>query len=397
MKLDIYKNKQKYLNWKKKVESSDIKELSKDNSDLIKRYIFDMEQGLNVAQKSAKGSRSHIRLNNLRQRLTFITKEFQTRYNITSLANLTEEIIFRYFNGMRTGEIKRLDGKEYKSIADYVNVFKSYWHWYMKVNRKNGTEIKDITTDLDTSSEKPKWVYCNEEQIKKLCDNSKYEYKVLIMFLFDAGVRSPTELLNIKVSDLYNDCKELQIREETSKTFGRRIKLMLCSEMLKSYIKDKQLNPDDYLFQMNYLVANRYIQRLAKRVLGEGVSEAGEKFSEMTLYDLRHCSCCYWLPRYKSESALKYRFGWKKSDKIHYYSELLGMKDTISQEDLLVDTTKTELEQRMAQTEKENTILKDKVDYLQGKMDEILKLTNVLYGQIAEKNVMITQCKDINF
>jgi hypothetical protein len=40
------------------------------------------------------------------------------------------------------------------------------------------------------------------------------------------------------------------------------------------------------------------------------------------MYDFRHSSCCYWLPRYKSENALKYRFGWKKSDMISYYSHL---------------------------------------------------------------------------
>jgi hypothetical protein len=30
--------------------------------------------------------------------------------------------------------------------------------------------------------------------------------------------------VNVRVSDLYNDFKELQIREETANTFGRRIK-----------------------------------------------------------------------------------------------------------------------------------------------------------------------------
>ena len=45
------------------------------------------------------------------------------------------------------------------------------------------------------------------------------------MFLFDTWIRSPTELVNVRVSDLYNDFKELQIREETAKTFGRRIKV----------------------------------------------------------------------------------------------------------------------------------------------------------------------------
>ena len=386
MKVDIFKHKERYLNWKNKFENSNIEGLTKENSDLVKRYVFDMENGLNVSVKSAKGSRSYIRLNNLKQRLIFLSKEFQERMNISYLGDLTEEQIFRYFNEMRNGEIKRKDGKQYQSVADYVKVFKAFWHWHMKVNKKNGKEIIDITADLDTSSNKPKWVYLSEEQIKQLCDNAKYEYKILIMFLFDSGIRRPSELANIKVSDFYNHYKELNVRDEISKTFGRRIKLMICSEIVREYVKTNQLKPQDFFFNMSYPVVNRYLQRLAKKLFGDEESEAGKKYSKLTLYDFRHCSCCYWLPRYKSESALKYRFGWKKSDKIHYYSELLGMKDTISEEDLLVDTTKTEIEKRLTETENKNTILNDKVDFLETKLSEIGKLTDVLFEQLAQKN-----------
>jgi len=382
MKIDIYKHKERYFNWKKKYEHSNIENISKKNSDTIKKYLFDMENGINISIMSQKGSRSYTRLNNLKQRLVFLAKGFEEKLN-SDLEELKEEGVFKFFNNMRNGEIKRRDGKEYKSVADFVKIFKAFWHWHMKVNKKNGKEIEDITTDLDTSTTKPKWVYLTEGQIKKLCDNAKYEYKILIMFLYDTGIRSPSELINIKVSDLYNNFKELNIKDEISKTFGRRIKLMLCSEMLKEYIKNKNLNLEDFLFPINPPVTNRYLQRLAQKVFGDKVSEAGQKYSQLTLYDFRHCSCCYWLPRYKSESALKFRFGWKKSDRIHYYSELIGMKDTISEEDLLIDTTKTAIENRLTETETENTILKDKVVFMEKKLEEIQKLTNVLFNQMA--------------
>jgi len=264
-------------------------------------------------------------------------------------------------------------------------VFKAFWHWHQKINKKNGNTILDITEDLDARQEKPQWVYLNEEQIKKLCDNAKYEYKVLIMFLFDTGIRSPTELINIKVSDLYQDCKELHIREEISKTFGRKIKLMLCSDLLKDYIKYKELKESDHLFFISPTVVNRYLKRLAVRVLGDVKSLAGQKYSELTMYDFRHCSCCYWLPRYKSESALKYRFGWKKSDKIHYYSEMLGMKDTISEEDLLVDTTKTEIERKLDKSEKEKEVMQERMKGMEEQMKTILKMVEGMCGK-AIKN-----------
>ena len=92
------------------------------------------------------------------------------------------------------------------------------------------------------------------------------------------------------------------------------------------------------------------------------------------MYDFRHCSCCYWLPRYKSESALKYRFGWKKSDKINYYSEMLGMKDTIKEEDLYLEGDKKEKEDKIAITNQENEILKERMEIMEKQMKGILLL-----------------------
>ncbi|MBU2612551.1 MAG: hypothetical protein KKB62_02410, partial [Nanoarchaeota archaeon] len=133
---------------------------------------------------------------------------------------------------------------------------------------------------------------------------------------------------------------------------------------------------------------NKYIKRMAKKIFGEKESLAGEKYSEMTMYDFRHISCCYWLPRYKSESALKFRFGWKKSDKIHYYSEMLGMRDTIREEDLLVDVTKTEIEKRLMQAENKNERLSEELDEMRKQMMEILEHTKIL-GQNLKKEVVL--------
>jgi len=101
------------------------------------------------------------------------------------------------------------------------------------------------------------------------------------------------------------------------------------------------------------------------------------------MYDFRHCSCCYWLPRYKSESALKYRFGWKKSDKIHYYSEMLGMKDTISEEDLLIDVTKTEIEKRLTKAEQEAEFLREDNGHMKIQMKQIIELVGELRSQVG--------------
>lgn len=380
MKIDPYNKKERFLAWKAKNQGK-IEGLSKSNSDLILRHIDDMEKGLNVAVGSVKGSRSYSRLYSLKDRLIFFARKFKELYN-TGLINIKEEQLVSFFSDMQKGTLKRKNGQEFKSVRTYVKDFKSFWHWYMKVNKKKDIEIKDITLDLDTRQEKPKWVYLTEEQVKTLCNSARYDYKVLFMFLFDTGIRAPTELMNVKVSDLYNNCKELNIRQETAKTFGRRIKLMICSDLIKEYIKTFNLKPEDYLFKINPASVNKYLKRLALRLFGDNISEAGSKFSEISLYDFRHCSCCYWLPRYKSESALKYRFGWKKSDKIHYYSELLGMKDTIAEEDMLIDITKTEIEKRLEKSEKEKELMKEEINALKDQMSSILEITNQLHGQM---------------
>lgn len=390
MKRDPYKQKEGYLKWKEKTKSG-IPDISRANSELIIQYVSDMEVGINISRSNKKGARSYVRLNVLRIRLVKLCKQFKEGFNLDNVTEVTEEQLHQFFNEMKNGKIRRNDGREYKSVADYVKDFKAFWHWWMRFQKKKGVKIRDIVEDLDTRREKPVWVYLTEEQVKKLCDNAKYDYKVMIMFIFDSGIRSPSELTNIKVSDISSDYKELNIRDEISKTFGRRIKLMLCSDLLKEYIKIKELKAEDYIFNISPPGVNKYLKRLARRIFGDKESLAGEKYSNLTMYDFRHVSCCYWLPRYKSESALKYRFGWKKSDKIHYYSELLGMKDTISEDDLLIDTTKTEIEQRLIKSENEKEIMKDRMDTMEQQMAKILELTKQMSIKVHNNPIQIQE------
>ncbi|MEK6858352.1 MAG: hypothetical protein AABX53_00375 [Nanoarchaeota archaeon] len=377
MKIDPYNNKERYLAWQQSTTKG-IPNISSQNSEIILHYLEDMERGLNVAIGSPKGGRSYHRLNSLKERMIFFARQFAERHGTIKLTEITEDQMLNFFFDMRKGIVKKQDGGTYKSVDTYARIFRAFWHWHQKTSKKQGIEISDITTDLDTSEEKPDWVYLTEKQVKTLAESVKFDHKVLIMFLFDSGIRAPTELINVKVSDLHNNCKELNIRQEVSKTFGRRIKLLICSELLKEYIENNALRPDDTLFDISPPVFNRFLKRAGLKLFGDKPSPAGQNYSELTMYDFRHCSCCYWLPRYKSESALKYRFGWKKSEKIHYYSELLGMKDTISEEDLLIDTTKIEIEQRLERSEKEKAIMQDRIKTMELQMVNIMELVKQL-------------------
>lgn len=335
MKLDPYNHQKLYENWKKNPDSLHI---SSANNKILQKYIFDMEIGRNVSRHTKKGARSFIRLNKARQKIYFIAELLEKHQKIMDITKVTEDQIHRLFNDMRKGVIKRLDGEIYKSTGDYVKVFKAFWHWYQRVSSK---PIKDITIDLDTSEELPEFVYFTEEQLNEMIKIADDDMKVLILFAYDAGLRV-TEMKNIKVSDFLNDFKELNIREETAKTFGRRIKLMMCSDTIKKYVQNLELKNDDYVFQLDVNILNGRLNKLGEKVLRK---------PNLTLYDIRHSSACYWYPRYPNIQGLLYRFGWKDLKMAHYYARFLGMEDTVTEENLLLGVTKTEIEKRLTKTE----------------------------------------------
>ncbi len=76
MRVDPYKHKERYFSWKESIKN-EIPGTSKENSDIILDYIFDMEHGLNISDKNVKGSRSYARLNSLKQRMIFMCKKFE--------------------------------------------------------------------------------------------------------------------------------------------------------------------------------------------------------------------------------------------------------------------------------------------------------------------------------
>jgi len=397
-KYDPYKHKEHYTEWKSR--GSKFPKISQENAEILREYLDDMECGRNVAPGVKKGGRSYIRLIHLKSKLYSLIQIIEKQFDGILIPDLDQKEmeLITLFDKMRRGQIKSpTQYREVKSVGTYAKTFKAFWHWYQRVQRRKGKDVRDITLDLDTLDEKPKFNYFTIEQLKKLCDHAKYNYKVLMMFLFDSGIRAPTELSNVIFSDLnWNDHKgyyELTIREETSKTFGRRIKLLLCSDILRDYIQTNSFASQDRIFKIKPNPVNEYLKRIASDILGIGDDEErhdknGRRYKRirngLTMYDFRHSSACYWLPRYKSESALKYRFGWKKSDMIHYYTEFLGMKDTIHQDDLYLDITKTELEKQLENERLERELLKDQIAAQQRELAEM----QVMKEKVGKMEIM---------
>jgi hypothetical protein len=121
--VDPHHHKEKYLRWNRRFAN-----VSKENEELLLKFMRDMEIGRNVTGK--KGKRGYGRLNTLKSRMHIITKFFEKEYN-KNLIDLTDEDVILLFEKMRDGTILKSDGGRYKSIADYVKIFKSFWHWYI--------------------------------------------------------------------------------------------------------------------------------------------------------------------------------------------------------------------------------------------------------------------------
>jgi len=353
MKRDPYNHKERFEKWIISNENCKrINELSEINSKLFLLFIKDLKVGLNVSRSSKKGERSFIRLNTIRGKLAFVLRKIEER-GIKDIRKVSSKDMHNLFADMRAGIIQTRFGTHYKSTGDYVKEFKTFWHWYQKIMKKENKVIPDITENLDTRGEKPKFVYFTETDFKNILAEASYDVKPIISLAFDSGARI-TELFNVKVSDFLADFKELNIRDETSKTFGRRIKLMMCSEQIQKYIRKIELTENDYICRLRIDKINKELRHIAKRAL----TPDQIKYKNLTLKDFRHSSACFWLPRYKSESALKYRFGWIKSEMIHYYTEFLGMRDTIKEDDMYVDITKTALEKEVERLKNEINTLK---------------------------------------
>jgi integrase len=344
---DLYNAKQRYHTTPHAID--DFHPLDQP---IITAYLKDMELGRNVGGK--KGERTYLRIYTLRCRLRLLARVIQEHFPTKRLTTLTDLELHDLFKRMRDGKITKSDGKPYVSVIDYVKAYKSFYHWLQRHERRNGNHLQDITVDLDTTKHKPRFNYLTPENVQLLADNARGDYRALILLLFDGGVR-PGELLNLRVNDLTMTKEahyECNIREETSKTFGRRIKLLLCSAVIKSYIAQHQLQPTDYVWRTSQKKTNLYLKRLGQRVLN---------IPDLGMYDFRHASACYWMMRYKSESALKYRFGWKKSEMIHYYTELLGMKDTITQDDLVDTEQRSRLEADLKRQEQQVALLSEQL------------------------------------
>ena len=331
MKRDPYRSKERWETWKKNNKKL-IQGIAPANSKLILDFLNDMEKGMNTPPR-CKGPRHPTTLLNLRDHLLFFAKNLKNPF-----VKLTKIQIHNFDKKVRDGKIKKRNGKPFTAFGNYIKNFKTFWGWLVRTERVK----ENITIDLTKQTKKPSWVYLTETQFKQLANRCNPDYKTLTWFMYDAGLRV-TEAYSIQVKNFDNDYSELTIPDEVAKTFGRVIKLKICTNLIKEFIKYHNLGPDDYLFIKKTAAFNKYLRELSKKLFGDGESKARETYDKFSLYDIRHNSSCYWLKRYQKDRNLMYRMGWNRQEMILYYSEFLGLSDEISDEDMVLSEDKNKL------------------------------------------------------
>lgn len=240
---DPYKHKERWLKWKAEIKAKGgIPEVSEANSVITLKYLYDMEMGINLGKGCPKDPRDPSRLNDLRGKMLFFSKKFDEHLNIKDLTKVTKLDLHTLIKMMKDGVIKKENGEKYQDTKTFARDFKAFWNWWIKVNAEKDIFIKVITDDLNTRpKEESHFVFLKKSEIKRLLDEINFEYRTKILAELDFCIRPPTEVMNVKVSDLSEDCREVTIRDSTVKhrSFGRTNKLTFSSNILREYIKRK--------------------------------------------------------------------------------------------------------------------------------------------------------------
>lgn len=373
MKRDVYKHEERYKTWKTEALESGIDGLAKKNSDIIIKYVLDMEIGKNISNKNVKGARSFPRLNNLRQRMRQVVIMLQNR-GIDDITAVCDDDLIRLFSDMRSGVLKTKSNEKYRTAGDYAKVFTAFWHWWMKSNRREGQKIEDITEELDKTMESGRFVFLTKEKLDEMLPYFDEDEQIVLLFTFDSLIRAPTELLSLRVKDIFE--KEngtwVNVPAEISKTkFERRFNLLYSGNSVKEYLKRKKLNSEDYLFNFNHHSLTEKMHKVAKQLWGDAISDptAGGKYSELSLYDLRHSGTIH-LRLLASKNAnisidsIRQRAGWKDFKMLNYYTKFIGLDGSIDKNELLIQEDKSKLEKELDEVKLNNKQMANKFGQL---------------------------------
>jgi len=395
MKKDVFNHGSCWLNWREALTPAYIEEgLTKENSKIYIQYLLDMEKGVNIPKKSPKGSRDIKTLNRLRSKIRGVLKVLQ-KAGVKDVTKATEKQITDCF----------FEWHKDHSV-DYAKRFKAVWNWWTTKNRREGKLVADITEDVSTASANStgtNFVWLTKEEFDKFRSYFDEDKQVILLFCFDTIIRAPTEIMSLRVENIYEKGEEVwvEIPDDISKTIGRKFNLVYAGKQLKEYMKRHDKKQSDYLFEFSSLMLNKEMQKVAKQLWGDKKSEGGDYYKNITMYDMRHSGAIHFRQLFQktgqSLDLLRERGGWSDFKMINYYTKRLGLDGHIQKEKLLLQEDKTKLEDQVdKQDEKIKMLLKHYSNFQDilnemAEADSNTPIKNILHieKQTPEKSKMI--------
>lgn len=139
------------------------------------------------------------------------------------------------------------------------------------------------------------------------------------------------------------------------------------------------------------------MQKIAEQLFGNRISEGGELYKNITLYDLRHSGAVHLrILAHKTKKisidALRQRGGWVDFDMVNYYTRFLGLTGEIDKNDLLIEEDKSRLEKEINKLKEENSSNQEKVSTLTSESQEMLQLVKNLH--LINKTLLQAVIKD---
>jgi integrase len=346
--VEIESSNVRYEAVKKRLSERLYRGVTPKTQETLLQFLKDLEKGLYVSSRSKKGPRGVKRL----LKLFYVVKRIAAYFVRRNILELTEKDIHQFFDELNSDKIKRDDGTPYKDKRDFKKDFSTFWEWHRQRSFKlKGQKVESITDYLSTPLEsKPKFVYFTLDDLKSkiMSATNNEDLKAVLLVMFDLGAR-PSEFYNLRLNDfeMSKDRKKylVNIPEEISKTYGRKIHLWLSTTALKNYVQRNKFSGDDLIFINKKSHVKKFLWEINKRSDVKKLTATVAK--SITFYDFRHSSACYYLNRYGTKE-MKYRFGWKQESEIEYYTSYLGKQDFLTEDQLLSPEDKTQIEKELA-------------------------------------------------
>src|SRR3989344_8781726 len=247
--IDIGNRKILWENWFMR-NKRNIKGINNRDSKIILKYLKDMSIGLNVSKSHKLACRSPSRLLGLAYSMISLSKISINAFQ-KSLGYLAKTDVHKLFWGLREGTITQPNGKPYsKSSAEKLcATFISFINWRIKHEYfTHGRRIDNVVEFLNSySTYENVFCYFSKKQLERELSRFEFNERVLLLLLFDSGIRAPIELVNLKGRNITYENKRTMLNVEVFKStsFSRKFNLTFCSNQIKKYLKRNNVKEDD--------------------------------------------------------------------------------------------------------------------------------------------------------